>query len=207
MRWPLALISATALLLLATSPARSVLAQPPPLRDLLPEGNATVVVTHEGDRTLAEDAALFGDPTEAARLLADWGWQATAFRDYDDTQATAPAARHPALHVSLTRFAAPTGATAAFAYRVQDLRRAGVSRNLPLPAVIGDASRQLVSQVAGGLDLTLLVRSGSLLIEITTGLNNSDPAIDPVFAPVPIAEWIIQEATTPPAATPAGILV
>ena len=180
MRGLMVLISALLLVLGSISLPVPGLAQGAQFADLLPgypEGGSTVIVTNEGLRTLDEYAAIFADPREAARLLADWGFHENAFRVYEDTQATESGSRPPYLQVGVTRFENPTGASAALPYIVQNLRPPGAYREIPITSVIGDESRQFVADVEGGTDLTLLVRSGELLIGISTFLADGGPEI------------------------------
>jgi hypothetical protein len=204
MRHPVALIAAALLLICCSLSAPPVLAQGPSLTDLLPgypEGGSTVIVTNEGSRSLDEYAGIFSDPEEAAGLLADWGFQENAFWVYEDTQLGDSDAERPYLQVGVTQFDSPTGAAAALPYIVQNLRPAGAHREILLPSPIGDESRQFVAEVDGGLDLTLLVRSDSLLIGISTRLT----AGDQFFDPVEIAEGIIDRQAAAPIPTPAGM--
>jgi hypothetical protein len=201
MRRPIALIGTTVLLFFHLIAAAPMLAQGQSLRDLLPgfpEGGSTVTVTNEGSRTLDEYAAIFFDPEEAASLLLDWGFQENVFRAYEDTQLLDSGAGRSYLQVGVTRFGTPAGASAALPYIVQNLRPVGAHREIPMPSAIGDESRQFVADVEGGLDLTLLVRSDSLLIGISTLLTDGDPT----FNPVSVAEAIIARQAAPPTPMP-----
>lgn len=145
-----------------------------------PEGGAPYGVTSNGARTLDEHAALFFDPTEAAQLLADWGWQANVYRVFKAGDPTDPETVRPYLQVGVTCFASDDGAAAALPYVVQNLRPRDAHREIPLPSPVGDEARQFVTDVDGGIDLTLLVQSGPLLIGISTLLTGEEPIFDAV---------------------------
>jgi hypothetical protein len=197
MRHVFALICAWVLLMPHGSTAALTHDQNRSLLDLmpgLPEDGSTIVVANEGERSCDEYAAIFFDPDEAQRLLADWGCRDNAFRAFAEAQPSDAGAPGAYLQVGVTRFESANGAAAALPYVVQNLRPAGAHRELPMASAIGDESRQFVAEVEGGIDLTLLVRSGPVLIGISTLLTDGASGFDPVQ----VAEGIIQRWQTPP---------
>ena len=182
MRSPLAVILATLLLVGTCVPPGSALAQHESLTDLLPalsDVGSDASITAGGIRTLDEHAAAFIDPAEAAQLLTDWGWQAYAFRTFEGSQPTHPGAARPYLIVGIARYGSADGASAALHYVAENLRPIGAHREVLMPAVIGDESREFVAPVEGGTDLTLLVRSDSLVIGISVFLSDGNPLASP----------------------------
>ena len=200
MRPTFAAIVAVVLLVGGGVPAGPALSQPAPLIDLLPgdpEGGSLLSVADEGTRTLDEHAASFADPTEAAQLLPEWGWQDNAYRLFEapvDASGT-----RPYLYVSVTRFRDAGGAAAALPYVIQDLAAEIGHREIPSDTAVGDESRQFVAPIEGGTDLTLYVRSGALIMRISVLLTEGDPVADPVM----VAEDIITRRAAPqPTAMP-----
>jgi hypothetical protein len=198
MRLLAALLCVTVLVSVGVTCAPQSLAQGQSLRNLLPgfpEGGSTVIVTLDQTRTLDEHAAAFTDPVEAAQLLTDWGWEANVVRQYEETQPSDPGTTRPYLYISVARFQDETGAAAALPYVAQDLGAELGHRELPMSSLIGDESRQYVAPVDGGTDLTLYVRSGPLLMRVSTLLGDGSPTFDPVA----VAEGIMGRQAAPPA--------
>ena len=111
-------IAVTFLLLAAGWSAMRAAAQEPSLHDLLPaaaEIGPAFVAVDERARTLAEQAAMFGNPDDAARRRAVWGGQANACVVFQATALTAGGAPAATVDISLTRFGDATAAAAALA--------------------------------------------------------------------------------------------
>ncbi len=184
------------LLLVASIPAVRVTAQDASLAELLPtaaEIGPGFVVLDDRARTLAEQAAGFANPDEAARLLSDWSWRENAFKVFQATALTATGAPVATIDISLTRFANTADAASAMPYFLGDrtamLGQREMSNPLDLPP-IGDEMRVVSGDVEGGNDTTLYVRSGPLLLRISATTVPGEPAV----APHAIATEIIVRA-------------
>jgi hypothetical protein len=186
------------LLLLCTLPAVRVSAQDTSVLDLLPtatEIGPTFLVTENRSRTLDEQASGFANADEAARLLADWGWQENAFQVFESEELTngKPAAT---VDISLTRFATAQGAALALPYFLQDRAAVLGQHEAPQAQRVGDEARALSGPVDGGEDLTFYVRSGSLLLRISaTSAANMGLSL---ASPEQIAQAILTRTTNPP---------
>jgi hypothetical protein len=195
-----------ALLLIGSVPTVSVAAQDHSLLDLLPTaadvGPAFVVVDNR-TRTLAEQATGFANVDEAARMLADWGWQENVFRVFKTADVKSTGAPVATLDISLTRFANTEGATNALPYFLSDratvLAQFEVKSQNVTPQPIGDEMRVLSGPVEGGDDATLYVRTGALLLRLSLTTSSGAPAISPES----IAQEIIDRAI---GQTPSGTL-
>lgn len=143
------------------------------LFDVLPtaaEVSGGLIVSDEGERTLAEQATTFTDPIQTERLLAGWGWQQNAYRFF-----RAQYVPEIYVEISITQFASADDATAAMAYFVDDRKQSTNAEDRPIGPIVGDEVRQLISPAAGGTDLTLYVRSGSLVMRLSELLQEGDP--------------------------------
>jgi Protein of unknown function (DUF3466) len=168
--------------------------------DLLPQASdvsSAVFVTTQGFRSLDEQAASFSDPAEATRLLADWGWQENAFRFFESHLRTSEGNPGAAIEISITRFESEQGAAEALPYFVQDRTVSLGQHEAEPPRVIGDETRAVRGSIEGGVDFTLYVRSGPLVMRITAkSIAGSPPA-----SPDRIAEDIIARAASQTSAT------
>jgi hypothetical protein len=182
------------------APASVARGQAAPLESLLPapEGGSWLTTVGDGTRTLDEHAATFVDPEEAAPLLQDWGWRGNAYRLLEDGR-DGVAEPRPYLYVSLTRFADADGAAAALPYIVRDLAAGEGHREVPIDALLGDEAVALVAPTDGGMDYTLYVRSGALVMRISVPLADGEPIADPQR----VAEGIIELQHSPPRFVPA----
>src|SRR5215212_5089847 len=187
---------AALLLLIGSVPTVSVTAQDHSLLDLLPAaadiGPAFMVVDNR-TRTLAEQATGFANVDEAARMLADWGWQENVFRVFKTADVSSTGAPVATLDISLTRFANTEGATNALPYFLSD--RAAVLGQSEVKLLssrpIGEETGVLSGPVEGGDDTTLYVRTGALLLRLSLTSTSGAPAISPEA----IAQGIVDRAT------------
>jgi hypothetical protein len=172
-------------------------AQSATLVDLLPlpdQISPGLAIADEGSRTLADLAANFSNPEEAAQFLADWDWQGNTFRFFESADLTDSGTLESSVEVSITRFADPAGAAAALSYFLQD-RAALLGQTEAQPERrIGDESRALSGKFEGSNESTLYVRSGGLVVRVTVrSAHGSLPA-----TPERIAEAILARATGHP---------
>jgi hypothetical protein len=199
-------IAVAVVLLVAGSSAIRVTAQPTALRDLLPsaaEIGPAFVAVDDRPRTLSEQAAMFGNPDDAARRLAEWGWQDNAFVVFQATELTAGGAPVATVDISLTRFASAADAAAALAYFLDDRAAVlGQWEAQPLSQWAGGELRTIAGPVPGGNDTTVYARSGPLLLRAsaTAAPGQSAPA------PEAIARGIIARFTGQPAPVSAGAM-
>jgi hypothetical protein len=185
------------LLVLGFVPSVRVSAQDTSLVDLLPAAAAigpTFVVTENRSRTLDDQASGFANAGDAARSLADWDWQANAFRVYQSSELTNSGQPVATVNISLTRFATADGARLAMPYFVQDRAAILGQREAAQAQRVGDETRVLSGPVDGGEDITFYVRSGPLLLRISaTSATNSGLSM---ASPEQIARAILEP--TPP---------
>jgi hypothetical protein len=178
---------AVAILLLVAGPsAPRVTAQQTALRDLLPAAaniGPAFVAVDDRPRTLGEQAAMFGTPDDAARRLAEWGWQDNAFIVFQATELTASGSPVATVDISLTRFASDANAAAALAYFLDDRAAVlGQWEAQPLSQWAGGELRTIAGPVPGGEDTTAYARSGPLLLRVsaTAAPGQSAPAPDAI---------------------------
>ncbi len=200
-------IAVAVLLLVAGSSAMRVTAQQTPLRDLLPsaaEIGPAFVAVDDRPRTLGEQAAMFGTPDDAARRLAEWGWQDNAFIVFQATELTPDGAPVATVDISLTRFASPAAAAAALAYFLGD--RVAVLGQWEAQRLSqwsgGDELRTVAGPVPGGEDTTAYARSGPLLLRVSATAAPGQT----VPAPDAIARDIIARFTGQAAPVSVGVM-
>ena len=183
MRQVMSIVVVTVLLAAGFSAAR-VTAQEPLLRELLPAAadiGPGYVAVDDRARTLGEQAAMFGNPDEAGRLLATWGWRDNAFVVFQAVDPTAGGAPVTTVDISLTRFAAAADAAAALAYFLDDRAAVlgqGEAQNLS-QWTGGDELRAIAGPVPGGDDTTLYARSGPLLLRVSATAAPGQTAPNP----------------------------
>jgi hypothetical protein len=194
MRYVLSIVAAVLLLAAGFSAMRAT-AQESSLRDLLPAAadlGPSFVAVDDRARTLSEQAAMFGNPEDAARRLAEWGWQDNAFVVFQATEPTAAGAPTATVDISLTRFASEAAAAAALAYFLDDRAAVlGQWEAQPLQQWAGGELRTIAGPVPGGEDTTIYARSGPLLLRISATAAPGQPAPSPET----IARDIIQRFT------------
>ncbi len=180
-------IAVAVLLLAAGISAARVTAQETSLRDLLPAAadiGPDFMVIDDRPRSLGEQAAMFGNPDDAARRLAEWGWQENAFVVFQATTPTAAGAPVATVDISLTRFASPAAAAAALAYFLDD--RTAVLGQREAHSLSqwtgGDELRTIAGPVPNGDDTTVYARSGPLLLRVsaTAAPGRTAPAPDAI---------------------------
>jgi hypothetical protein len=184
-------IVAVALLLASSVAIFNAAAQEPSLRDVLPtteEIGSDFAVIDDRARTLDEQATGFSDAAEAARLLAEWGWQENAFLVFQSDELTADGAPAATIDISLTRFANVDDAAQAMSYFLEDRAAVLGQREIPLASgsLIGDDARAL----SGEGDTTIFARSGPLLMRISATAAAGAPPV----SPEEIARSIIDQA-------------
>jgi hypothetical protein len=199
-------IAVAVVLLVAGSSALRVTAQQTALRDLLPSAadfGPGFVAIDDRPRSLGEQAAMFGAPDDAARRLAEWGWQDNAFVVFQATELTAGGAPVATVDISLTRFASDADAAAALAYFLDDRAAVlGQWEAQPLSQWAGGELRTIAGPVPGGNDTTVYARSGPLLLRAsaTAAPGQSAPA------PEAIAREIITRFTGQMAPVSVGVM-
>jgi hypothetical protein len=203
MRQVISIVAVVFLLAAGFSSAR-VTAQEPSLCDLLPaaaEIGPSFVAIDDRARTLGEQAAMFGNPDDAAHRLAEWGWHDNAFVVFQSTELTASGAPRATIDISLTRFASDADAAAALAYFLND--RTAVLGQWEAQSLNqwagGDELRTIAGPVPGGDDTTVYARSGPLLLRISATAAPGQPAP----APAEIARDIMARFTGQ--AVPVGV--
>ncbi|MFN8592538.1 MAG: hypothetical protein U0031_13855 [Thermomicrobiales bacterium] len=197
---------AMTLLVLIGAAGTNTTAQQSSLRDLLPNADAIgadFTVSDDRARSLAEQAAAFANPDDAARRLSDWGWQENAFIVFQSTVPTTSGAPSATLDISLTRFATADGAAQALPYFLQDRTVVLGQQENPVAPPLGDEARTVSGTVENGFDVTLYVRAGTLLLRISA----TTAAGTPPTAPEQLARGILDRslALAPPAAAPGSL--
>lgn len=145
-------------------------------------------VEETGERTLSELALGFPDPTEANRLLLDWGWQETAYTYYASDSPPAGAAGW--IELSVHRFATVDAAAAALPYFAETRQSATGMHSIDL-GLFGDQAMALAGPAYNGDEVTIYARRGRILIRATGIAPNGDPTGDVIEAAlIPLRQLI-----------------
>lgn len=160
--------------------------------ELLPtlaEIGVDLPVVTEGERS-AEDVALsFGDQTDAAARLEEWGWSQNVYREFNAADpTTADPNSTTVINVSLHRFANEEAATQAFTY-FSDAAAAGSGLSDKEIDQIGNEARALTGGGNEGNLAAVYVREGPLLIRVGT----FSAAGDPLPTAVDVARLVVEK--------------
>jgi hypothetical protein len=139
-----------------------------------------LVLQTEGTLDLAEAAAVFPDPTAAARRLAEWGWREQTFAAFA-APAGASGSATSQVELSVQRFADGPAAAAA----LLDLAHARMTGTSLAPRALdrlGEQSWALAGSTPAGNEVLLGVQQGDALIAVRAISPAGDPLADAVAA-------------------------
>lgn len=144
-----------------------------PVTVALPNGLAP---TGDRERSLDEVSQAFSNPDETARLFAEWGWQANAYREFVPPNGSDPSPFDlDYARVGIHRFAGVVESAAAADYIARDVVSESGGGGGPGPN-LGDGSILLSGQNENGSWVNLLVYQGPYVISISASSPQGDPS-------------------------------
>lgn len=143
-----------------------------PTEEQVPDG---LVIIDDGDRTLSDITDGFSDPTEAASMFVEWGWERNVIRAFHTpNDAAADPDEIDGIYVSIHELGSPEAAAKALDYTVE-VHQAGADLEELEHEGFGDNSTVLFGDESYGNEITIYAQQGNVLVRLSASSPEGDP--------------------------------